>query len=102
MTGGASGSGGGCANGSRIGATTPIAVSRNSEYNFWRAQKKNPTSFPRASSSPTAEVSTEYQTTPMKVTEGARLISLGNSRRGMIMLEANVITNQGMICTKAM
>ena len=100
MTGGASifGKGGGGA--MRMGDMTCRALSRNSEYNLWRAMKINPTSFPRASKSPTIDVSSEYQTIVCELTEEALLISFGKRTSGMIMPEANVITNHGMICTK--
>jgi hypothetical protein len=84
----------------RTGATGCDARSRNSEYNFRRAQSEKPMSFARKSTVAIPELSRGYQTVNCDDAVATPFIKAGISRSGTTSADTKASPNHGMIWTK--
>ena len=97
ITGGMPARGNGGGGTRRLGPTTGIARSRNSEYNLLRAQREKPMSLARQRTAASPEVSSGYQVIIRNGEAEAPPARLRNNSSGITNAEAKEMTNQGMI-----
>ena len=97
ITGGAPAGDNGGGRATRIGATACTARSRNSEYNFRRAQNEKAISLARKSTIVSPEVINGNQTIICDVGVETPFIKLGKSTSGTTIADANDTPNHGMI-----